>query len=216
MSSREFEFIRTTKAGKYYTGFRITCAECGAHRDLLNTQSSRLPHEAAAQKFRNNGWIVGNTPRKDCCPDCQRKGKDLSKTIETPKAEPPRELGKEERRIIFAFIDDHYLGESDGYETGWNDEKVATGLGVPRAWVTMVREEFFGPETGSAEKIKAALDRLTIIEGDVKAEREKIAAIKKAAHDALAAISTSEKEIDRAITAIKLTRDEITQGRARA
>ena len=209
MSSREFEFIRTTRSGNFYTGFRITCAECGSTRDLLNTNNSRLPHEAAAQKFRNNGWIVGNTPRKDCCPDCQRKEKDLSKPIEVKKAEPPRELGKEERRIIFAFIDDHYLGESGGYETGWNDEKVASGIGVPRAWVTTVREEFFGPENGDKAAIKAAMDRIAVVDGSVKTEREKLIQLKGQIEAARKAAERIEQEIDSAIAIIAKVREEI-------
>jgi hypothetical protein len=38
-----------------------------------------------------------------------------------------------------------YVDETTGYSNGWDDQKVATDLGVPLAWVVAVRDENFGP-----------------------------------------------------------------------
>jgi hypothetical protein len=58
----------------------------------------------------------------------------------------PPEMTKEDRRIIFAEIDTHYLDETTGYATDYNDKRIADGLKVPLAWVRTIREENFGPE----------------------------------------------------------------------
>lgn len=68
-------------------------------------------------------------------------------TIREPtiSAEAPRVMGKEDRRIIFGKLDEVYVDEKTGYDKGWSDERVAKDLGVPRAWVSDVRDEFYGP-----------------------------------------------------------------------
>lgn len=63
------------------------------------------------------------------------------------KAEPPREMGREDRRIITEKLDEVY--GSDAYRVPWTDAAVAKDLGVPRQWVSTVREQFFGPEGGN-------------------------------------------------------------------
>lgn len=61
----------------------------------------------------------------------------------------PPEMTKEDRRIIFAEIDTHYLDETTGYATDYNDKRIADGLKVPLAWVRTIRDENFGPEKGA-------------------------------------------------------------------
>lgn len=91
-------------------------------------------------------------------------------TMAPQKAEPPPEMTKEDRRIIFAGIDDHYVDETNGYKPGWNDQKVATDLNVPVAWVRQIREDNFGPEVGEAinqeiKKLTAMLEAAVTLEG---------------------------------------------------
>lgn len=73
----------------------------------------------------------------------------LTATTPAPKraAEPPREMSRDDRRLIFAKLDEVYVDENTGYSAGWTDDKVATDLGVPRAWVAQIRDENFGPGT---------------------------------------------------------------------
>lgn len=79
------------------------------------------------------------------------------------KADPPRQMTKEDRRLIFAKIDEVYLDESKGYSTGWSDKNVASDLGVPQAWVKTIREENFGSE-GANEDVKALIAEAREIE----------------------------------------------------
>lgn len=68
---------------------------------------------------------------------------------EAVKADPPREMSRDDRRIIFAKIDEIYVG--NGYQAPWTDTAVAKDLGVPAAWVAKVRDEMFGPEGSNPE-----------------------------------------------------------------
>lgn len=72
-------------------------------------------------------------------------------TSEAPKAEPPREMGREDRRIITDKLDEVYDEKAVRYRSPWTDAAVARDLGVPRAWVGEVREQFFGPEGSNPE-----------------------------------------------------------------
>lgn len=58
---------------------------------------------------------------------------------------PPREMTREDRRIIFAQLEDVYVDEHTGYTPDWNDERVSKNLNCPRKWVETIREENFGP-----------------------------------------------------------------------
>ncbi|SOC48417.1 hypothetical protein SAMN05892877_1631, partial [Rhizobium subbaraonis] len=50
----------------------------------------------------------------------------------------------EDRRLINMKLAEVYA--DGGYVTPWTDQRVADDLGVPRAWVTEIREGFYGPE----------------------------------------------------------------------
>ena len=67
------------------------------------------------------------------------------------KADPPREMRREDRRSIFAKIEEVYLDEDKGYSSGWSDAKVSQSLGVPLAWVREIREENFGIEQSNED-----------------------------------------------------------------
>jgi hypothetical protein len=86
-------------------------------------------------------------------PSALKDLKDLVTIL--PKPPEPPELTKENRRVILAKLEDVYVDEQTGYSAGWTDAKVASDLGVPRAWVTSLRSENFGPEGN--EEIKVAL-----------------------------------------------------------
>lgn len=92
----------------------------------------------------------------------------------------PPEMTKEDRRIIFADIDMRYIDESKGYDSGYDDKRIAEGLNVPLAWVRTIREENFGPEKGSK----------------VNADAE-VAVLKKAIEDAKKVLKDTEDMIEK-------------------
>lgn len=64
----------------------------------------------------------------------------------------PKQMTREDRRIIFEKLNEVYGDEKSGYLEDWTDKAVANHLGVPFAWVATIRDENFGP-VGSNSKI---------------------------------------------------------------
>lgn len=144
----------------------ITCgvAGCGKTAETGRGGGSaggKLPPVAAARFFTHMGWKVGPSPRKDRCPDhalphrkeAPKVAQDrtdvvvpLSSKIAGASELPPREMTKIDRRLIIQKLEDVYLDETTGYSTGWNDQRVAEDMKVPRIWVETIREENFGPQ----------------------------------------------------------------------
>ena len=83
------------------------------------------------------------------------------KPAEAPKLAvvAPREMSRDDRRIIFAKLNDVYLDEKRGYSDGWNDERVAADLNVPRKWVEDIRADNFG-DAHDNEELRKFLDQL--------------------------------------------------------
>lgn len=168
MSARAFPFDNIEREGQRFSAMRIECSKCGGTSHFVQTGNKRRPPEAAQQYFRNHGWIVGNGPRADVCPSCQPRKKPELKVVEAaekPKADPPREMTRVDRRIINDKLDEVY-GE-DKYVSPWTDAAVARDLGVPRVWVEQVREEFFGP-AGSNEEFDEFLEKAAPIIAETK------------------------------------------------
>lgn len=163
-----FEVCTVPFCGRHQRGAKITCGHCGViHTIVVNTwkgHSSNTEMETyyAAEKFRKDGWKVGKSAHQNRCPGCfsaikiaaTRKRKETlmnttSKVVPIPTNGPIEEhrpMTRDERRIIFSKIDELYVGDKTGYVEGWSDARIATDLGVPRAWVSSLREEYFGPE----------------------------------------------------------------------
>lgn len=171
--------------------FQIRC-KCGATEEVGRRGSSKggiLPPEAIARFFASRGWKVGQTARKDRCPECFHKTKPAKKPAEQEGAdqmatkvqevrpprpgaseEPPREMKKDDRRIIFGKLDEVYIDERSGYCKDWNDERVSKELGCPRAWVAQVRDENFGPQkSDQSEEVSHLKFKIESLEKDAHA-----------------------------------------------
>jgi len=147
MSNRTFPEV-TIKAGdQQVKAMRITCSECNAvGYYAFQTGHKRRPPIAAVQFFQNKDWVVGSTPRKDLCPvhakPSRKKGMKAMADATAPAADKPREMSRDDRRIINDKLDEVYgVG---AYKSPWTDAAVARDLGVPRDWVAQVRDQFFG------------------------------------------------------------------------
>jgi hypothetical protein len=144
----------------------IVCSRCGAQDKIADRK--HLPDDVLIKKFSARGWAVSTRNRgRHLCPACSET---KSKVIPMRKtddgapavAEPPREMSRDDRRIIFARLADVYLDETRGYDSGWTDHRVAEDLGVPRAWVEKIREENFGPERSNEDARQAVAEARTI------------------------------------------------------
>lgn len=122
---------------------------------------------AVANHFRAKGWTVSTKESRDLCPECERKKLAANNRRQTPmkqeaqlKAVEPRQMSREDKRIIFEKLSEVYVGEDVGYADEWTDDRVAKDLGVPRKWVEDIRAEFFGEAKSSAE-LRRDVTRLT-------------------------------------------------------
>lgn len=189
----------------------ITCSRCGATDRIGDAKNSGLPDVMISRTFRSKGWSLASRPGRDACPACTR-GIDMTAPAEpqalspscritavpsTPKsptpapapalkAEPPRAPSVSERRRVFEGLEFHYDVEHGRYYKSWSDEALAQKLDVPRAWVEMIRSDFFGMGVGNEAEIErdaevarletevqAMLQRLSELEASVRLLRRK-------------------------------------------
>lgn len=155
--SRSFERAKAFRDGKSVEVFRIRCGKCNAFDDWKRAQGNfncGADHPGIAKHFHSIGWAVGGGPRADRCPRCMEAKPAEPAPNVVPlikKGEPvlqpekPRDMTREDRRVILAKLNEVYLDEQRGYDRGWTDHRVSIDLGCPRAWVAQLRDENFGP-----------------------------------------------------------------------
>lgn len=147
---------------------KIECCKCGSVAYYARHGSVNDDDH-----FRKKGWQVGRGPANDICPNCFNPKPEKKPELKVvsmqaaPKAEPPREMSREERRIITDKLDDVYDDKAGRYKAPWTDTAVSKDLGVPRAWVSEVREQFFGPE-GSNSDFDDFLEKSAPVIADMK------------------------------------------------
>jgi len=200
-------------------GVAIVCGRCNhQHRIHLNSvkgwrENSEQDEKLATRKFEELGWRIGKSTGQHRCPDCIKEARhaqmraihakkdeaEMKNVVElkTDKpAEPPREMTRADRRVIFAKLEETY--GNDSYKPGWTDQKLAGDLGTQVAWVAQVREENFGP-TGSNPQIDALL-------AEARAWRSDIVALVATADEINArfkALAAQGEAIERQVAEIK-------------
>jgi len=172
-TGRVFDRVRKqAEGGRVLTAYTVTCNDCGTIGEMPKNSIRHLPPEAVDKYFRVRGWHIGSRPNRDTCPTCNARTRapkleivevttektpmTASVTAIPAKAEPPRAMTREDRRIVYAKVEDAYNVKDSCYSANWTDQLVATDLGVPRAWVRDIREEFFGPEVDAASAKRRA------------------------------------------------------------
>jgi hypothetical protein len=68
-TTREARFIAKSK-GSLYTVF---CSKCSASKSLGSNKGHSLPPKIIIKKLERAGWVIGNKPKDDICPECARK-----------------------------------------------------------------------------------------------------------------------------------------------
>ena len=128
----------------------------------LGGKPSGVPLPLVRQRMAKHGWEIGSRSSGDMCPDCisgkhkkhQKEPVKENNVVNFIKAEEPPTMSREDRRLIFAKIDEVYLDENTGYSEGWTDKRVSDDLGVPLAWVSSIRAENFGEERSNSAIMK--------------------------------------------------------------
>lgn len=180
-----FDPCQVEHGGHFVRGLRIDCGKCGKNHkihfnQLAHGQKDDQANRMAARKFEQAGWEIGKRWKDHRCPACvaaslqpQPKLTVVPNPMPETKAQP--RTAKEDRRIIFAQLNEVYVDEKTGYQEGWNDGRVAKHLGVPLEVVKELREENFGPpgiDPGLVDLItEARLIREQVIEKNAEASR---------------------------------------------
>ena len=149
---------------------------------------AHIEHQFIARKLEMKGWRIGKSRTSHRCPKCfnaakaaaiqksekkiMANKKDMLNSTSTSALqvvqENARVMTREDRRIVFEKLNEVYVNDKVGYGAGWTDEKVGTDLGVPRAWVRLIREENFGDEVGN-EDIRNQIKEAQTILAQVRA-----------------------------------------------
>ena len=197
--------IRRADSGPSQAAVEIACSVCGKTDHAINPSTRKaLPQVWVENYFAQKGWDVGRKSTDDRCPACaaviraerranaETKQEKTMATNKAPVAEPPRQMGFQDKPIILAKLVEVYVDPDVGYDRGWSDKRVAEDLGVPRAWVAELREQNFGP-AGDNEEIRAFLAR-------VEAHVAKVADVEKrcgALSAEAAKLATDAREIEK-------------------
>ncbi|OAS26334.1 hypothetical protein [Methylobacterium platani] len=225
MSRRVFAKVSRPEHGRMIDRFVMRCSECPAEETLgRQNYGPGEAVKQVPKKFSAKGWTVGgaNDGSADLCPACSGRHRErphlklVSPTTEEPimkhtkpadpiaavagitkpSAEPLREMSRDDRRVIFAKLDDVYVDEKTGYSAGWTDDKVATDLGVPRAWVATIRDENFGPGVNEElTKILGEVGELTRQHEGVKSRLSELQRLETALAADIARITGTAKRL---------------------
>lgn len=177
--------------GRMVRGIIARCGHYGCEAAVplpVNTMQNGGGDEVAwqhiARKLELKGWRIGKTRNSHRCPKCFAAAKSPDTRNADADAAPGatangapamkvvqenvRVMERPDRRIIFDKLNQVYVDDTVGYSPGWTDEKVSVDLGVPRAWVRLVREEHFGDEV-SNEHIRSEVKDATVVLEQIRA-----------------------------------------------
>lgn len=175
-----FDMAQLVIEGRPRRALRLYCYRCGKPGNcLMNTMQKGAGSEdkeqrIAGRKFTEMGWAVDLGRGKHFCPECQTSPQVRPQREDTEMASIvtiPRQMSRDDRRIVFEKLNEVYIDEKQGYSAPWTDEKVSVDLGVPRAWIAQVREEMFGP-VGSNSEIDGVLKAAASLTSEIARYRE--------------------------------------------
>lgn len=206
-----FKVVSRRDEHGFAPAYEIHCTKCSHIEQMVIRNghgAKKLPVDVIAKKFRDKGWSVGSRRNKDICPECQKttpsEARKEPETMSKPNppltvvaAEPPREATRDQKRAILHKLDENYDEKARSYVGACTDQTIASELGVPRAWVSDLREEFYGP-SGENDEVRA-------LRKEMQTERERIKKLEAAAMglvDNLAEAAKRLEAIDRKADAI--------------
>jgi len=101
-------------------------------------------------------------------------------------AETPRAATREDKRRIKDFLDEKYDDTKGCWILDWSDLKASQSLKVPRAWITAIREDFYGPDVSERSKqenqqIQLLLNEAVKLKNDALAMATRAEALETAA-----------------------------------
>lgn len=137
--------------------------------------------------------------------------------VKEPKVETKTTIGRDERRIILAKLQEVYVDEKSGYQQGWSDEKVAADLGVPDGIVSWLRAENFGDlpvsavDKGFIDEAKKILEQIKGVRAEADAMRHRAAELLAEAREIGKQIGALDKRLEDLLVQEMLLADQIAK-----
>lgn len=158
---------------------RVQCVSCD-YKQERNYPVDTAPAQAL-QNFQNQGWQF--TKRGPVCPACQESAKRKAKEdkpmqpapVSSIAVIPPARNPTIKEVLAVSELLDRFF--ADGvYLDGYSDERVSKEKDIPRAIVSRIRDEGFGPIKGDPEleAIKADLRAAVSLVEQLQKRVEKI------------------------------------------
>lgn len=195
MATMPFQTIQRAEGGRLQPFARFVCASCQAHFETKFPYAGKRDGKILIERAERLGWeIKGNRLR---CPSCAvahatpkrsylaearqaLAAREESKIMAVSPLPTARSPSAEQRQRIRALLDANFDDAKGRYLDGFNDQKIADDLSVPRIFVEQIREAAYGPVRigADAEKlerdIKAALEKLAGMEKEISAVRQTV------------------------------------------
>ena len=154
------EIVSNVDGGSRRTAQRVKCLGCGGGEVFTNAKGPIYPQEALFKFASQKGWSMDKKGRH-FCPKC------VEKAAMSPSEQQPRKMSPQDKRKIFREIDGCYDEVNSRYVDEYTDQSISKALGVPRKWVSDVREENFGP-SGENVEIERVASLLARIDGELR------------------------------------------------
>lgn len=190
----------------------VECTGCGDTISAAPTNSGPYNNSGMESWLKSRGWKPDGKGHA-LCPICRhglgkRKSAEVIPMSKTA-AEPPNEPTRDAKRRIRKEVQDHYDEDRGRYIGEASDVSIAESLKVPRAWVTQIREEFFG-DSGENEEVQTLrreademLRQLGKLDGDILELQDKFERQMKVYYDRADkirdAVSRIEKKVERVL-----------------
>lgn len=191
MAKAEFRTVNEQEGGQWVR-YRVVSCRCGAEGRVRDTSPRLLPASPLIAAFRRIGW-TNVRPDRGVCPACSApKPKPALEKPAMIAVEAPRQPTPDDKRRIREELFATYNEDKGCYSKSHSDRSVASGLNVPFAWVSQMRDALgFGPDQNEA---KSAFD------AEVGAIRQQLKAFQE---EVLAAVANRSDEMEKRLNAIE-------------
>lgn len=161
----------------------IRCSSCGSEDHVGSGQSSRLPEEVIATRFRAKGWRVEQRKDRHLCPSCVAKDQEQARARRAEKEAALAEQKPDRSPAAAVKLGELYMMLSDAYEParkvykpGWSDDRIAKETGLAIEFVRARREQDFGPLAPpdmTEDEIASLVDGAAKTLGQIKQDAER-------------------------------------------
>ena len=161
MSERVSSWPNTGVTKRVGNEILVSCLGCSESTRF----GGRMPAAQIRIQCERDGWTIDKKWKQARCPGCAGKEEQMNATIKAAAKRPSL-------RVLMSLLEEHYSTESNQYDVGWTDERIAKDADCSVVYVAEIREREFGPlEDPRIGDLRVAINRAR---SDAKAEAAEI------------------------------------------